>query len=451
MKMKRWICLLLISVLLLSIVSGCKPANQDFSVDDELATTDTPTKDDQQTPDDSKPDNEQPTEQQKPDNDTPSTPDDPEDQKEPNSQPDTPKDPDSDPQPGTPSEPDDNPQPDQDQNEEWVKIEKENSGLPITFLMQNIFHGGNDTPEVSAKDQYKLGNRMSRFRTMVQKHDPDIIFAQESRTGQIEFFTNDNYMSQIYNTVYHYRMESMADAGGLQAEPVLYKKDKFTELDKGYFWLSSTPNRPSVSFDSTAKTGHICNWVKLKEKKTGIVLYAYCVHIDPYGKSCPYESMQLFYQKVAEAKEDEYVFLGGDYNVIYRNKYYEQMMDDWSKVCDFRDMAMYLYKDGLCELGGMGSSKNPAERNERPTCNATDGQIDYLMGKPMPNMTIDYYGFDYTVYDGKADNVPEGHISDHWGLVVKMRIDTKVDYSQYQRAPYDYGSGDVYFNAKMND
>ncbi len=461
MKYLRWISLMLVFVMVLTCVAGCKGAEEEeFGVtDSQIGSTDSgkdpsdEKEDDPQKP--TTPDkNDDPKEDQNPETpEDPEEPKDPEDPKEPDEK-DEPKDPQKpdNSQPEDPQKPDDS---EEDDPDEWKTMEKESSGVPITFMMQNIFHGGNDTIETSSTDQYKLGNRMARWRSMVKANDPDIIFVQESRTGQIDFFDKDPYMSQVYDFTYHYRMESKAEAGGLQAEPVLYKTSKFKKLDEGYFWLSETPTIPSVSFDSTAQTGHICNWVKLQEKSSGIVMYAYCVHIDPYGKSCPHRSMELYYEKAALAKEDEYVFFGGDFNQIYRNDYYNMMMDDWTKVFDFRDMAMYLYKDGLCELGGMGSSKNDAWKNETvPQANGDGGQIDYLMGKPMPHMTIDYYGFDYAVYNDTAAGVPDGHISDHWGLVVKMRLDTDPDYSQYQRKPYDYDDGtnyqnEYYFNVQM--
>ncbi|MBQ7936731.1 MAG: hypothetical protein IJ333_10375, partial [Clostridia bacterium] len=57
-----------------------------------------------------------------------------------------------------------------------------------------------------------------------------------------------------------------------------------------------------------------------------------------------------------------------------------------------------------------------------------------------------YYGFDYTTYDNKEEGIQAGYISDHWGLVVKVRIDTDVDYSAYQAEPYDYPNNDYYFD-----
>ncbi len=465
MKLKRWICLLLILMLTVTLVTGCKTApdmEDGATAEDWVGVVEDDDKDEKPSDKDEKPSDkdEKPSDKDENPSDKDETPSDkdenPSDKDEnPSNKDENPSDKGENPsdKDENPSNKDETPSDGNDGPTEWVPVKKESSGVPVTFMMQNIFHGGDSDYSIST-NQKALGNRLARFKSMVQANDPDIIFVQESRTGQISFFSEDSYMSQVYDLMYQYRAPHMPNDGGMQSEPVMWKKSKFECLDKGNFWLSETPDRFSTSFNSSSSTGHNCNWAKLKEKSTGLVMYVYCVHIDPYGTECQYESMQLYYKKAALAKDGEYVFFGGDYNCRYRTNTgagggsYTRMMDDWSKVCDFRDAAMYLYGDGLCELGGMASSINVGySTGDLPAATTSDEQIDYLMGKPMPNMCVDYYGFDYTVYENKEMGVPKGHISDHWGLVVKMRLDTDADYSQYYREPYEYENDQYYFNA----
>ena len=359
-----------------------------------------------------------------------------------------------------------------DEEQPWVPVTKEDSGTAITFLSQNVYHGGGSDGNINSTDEFNLARRLARFETMVKVNDPDVIFYNECRQGHINWFNNNAYMSQTYNYVYNWRWPGREADGGHQTEPVLWKKAKYEVLDKGWFWLSDTPNIPSAPWDGSTLSDISC-WVKLKDKQTGVVFYAYCVHTPPGGDLvCP-KSMQLYYERIRATSADEYVFIGGDYNARYRGinddgvmGRYPLMMDDWSLVCDLRDAAMYLNDDGLCDLGGMcsghdleASSSDASNRKELPGVEqpAADGmftshpQIDYVMAKPMANMCVDYYGFDYTVYNNKSLGVPHGHISDHWGLVVKVRIDTKADYSQYYRDPYDYEEKGrpIWFNGNM--
>ena len=361
---------------------------------------------------------------------------------------------------------------DDEEQKPWVPVQKEDSGTAITFLSQNVYHGGNGDGNINSTDEFNLARRLARFETMIKVNDPDVIYYNECRQGHINWFNNNAYMSQTYDYVYNWRWPGREAEGGHQTEPVLWKSAKYEVLDKGWFWLSETPTVPSAPFDGNTLSDISC-WVKLKDKATGVVFYAYCFHTPPGGDLvCP-KSMQIYYQRVRESGKDEYFFIGGDYNARYRGinnndemGRYSLMMDDWSLVCDLRDAAMFLNDDGLCELGGMcsghnleSSSTDASKRKELPGVEqpAADGmftshpQIDYVMAKPMANMCVDYYGFDYTVYNNKAMGIPYGHISDHWGLVVKVRIGTTADYSQYYREPYDYAAKGrpIWFNGNM--
>ena len=50
---------------------------------------------------------------------------------------------------------------------------------------------------------------------------------------------------------------------------IYYKTDRFELLDEGNFWLSSTPDYPSLGWD--ADQVRLCTWGKFKDKQTGFV------------------------------------------------------------------------------------------------------------------------------------------------------------------------------------
>lgn len=328
----------------------------------------------------------------------------------------------------------------QDAEEPVVKpVEKEESGVPITFLSQNIRHAGSSLGTKGDGIGNNIYNRMRRFKSLVQARDPDIIFYSEARIGAISFMEEDPYFSQVYTL--HYRYEN-----GVQAEPLIYKSAKYEAVDKGFFWQSPTPTIPS-GYDGTET---IVSWAILRDKASGAEFYCASTHFRPGNKmEIALPSMEQFIKIAQEMDEDAYAFFGGDFNVHYRTDVYNLMMD-WDAVIDLRDMAMHMKKDGLVTFGGMqrGHDVNYDAATENPDLMpavAESGhQIDYVMAKPHPHMAVDYYGFDYKIYDYPEDGVQPGHISDHYGLIVKVRIQTDADYSQYQRQ-YDYEDTPVYF------
>ncbi len=452
MVMKRSFSILLIITMLLTMVVGCSPKTSE----EGLGVVDTvhpgEQNKDPEEPDDPKEEStpeDRPVEDETPAPDAPPASDDQTDPAEP-----------EDEQPGEDFVPDEEVVPKDpeidDSYADLPPVEKENSGTPITFLAQNIIHAGVKYGEKGDGTGNNLYNRLRRFKTMVMVNDPDVIFLNEARRGTLDFLEKDHYFMSNYKVVWKYRyyQEGYKIAGGDQAEPVLYKYNKYNLLESGHFWLSATPNKPSKSYDSNAEYGDISSWVYLKDKKTGSDFYAYCTHFSPSGSEVPRKAMAQYHKEVEKIRKKDpnaYVFVGGDYNVYYRSDTRYEWMMNWDRIIDLRDMALNMYDDGLTELGGMANSHNLAygAGEQYPTVSIGRSQIDYVMACPNPHMAVDYYGFDYTIYDHPEDDVAYGHISDHWGLVTKVRIDTDADYSQYQ-IPHIYGEDPVFFNAEIN-
>ena len=55
-------------------------------------------------------------------------------------------------------------------------------------------------------------------------------------------------------------------------------EDRFILLDSGCFWLSETPDKPSVGWD--AKYPRICSWAQLQDRNTGNTLYFLNTHFE---------------------------------------------------------------------------------------------------------------------------------------------------------------------------
>ncbi len=344
-------------------------------------------------------------------------------------------------------------------------ITKETSGTVIKLLSQNVKHGGTtlhgDKGDGTGTNIY---NRLRRFKSLVLDEDPDIIFNQEARRSAINFFTaDDTYMASTYTTIYRYRAWSDSEPfteklGGDQSEPVLFKTAKYKELDSGSFWISDNLTRSGNSFCNSMPD--VSSWAKLQDKESGEIFWIICYHPAPEQNKIGIPGMALIHDWMEDhVGKKEYCFVGGDYNLQYRNQAVYDAAMDYEKLFDLRDMAVAMWADGLCELGLMASGHNlymegdnkkpePQITYNNPT--VTNPQIDYVMAKPMPNMAIDYYGFNYKVYDYPDEGISRGHISDHFGVVCHVRIGTKEDYSRYQDR-YEYGANPMYFDPATVD
>ncbi len=467
MKHLRWLCLLLVVIMSVTMLASCKTVDEEEGATAgewvEVEDDDTKEPDDKDDPVDEPDDKDDPTDEPDDKDDPTDEPDDkddpadePDDKDDPSNE-DPSKNPSDDPSNEDPSddpseeEPSDEPIFEDDELEQFdpktaEPVKDDGSGTKIRFLSQNIKHSGGSYGVVGDGTSISKINRLNRFTTMVKKYDPDIIMEQEARAATIDFFENNPYFSQVYDICWTWRNPSPSMDGGRQTEPILWKTSKYKELEKGYMWTSETPDRPSKSYDADADYGDVNCWVKVKDKQTGSVFTAYCVHYAHTGQVSQIKSFQQYLRIVEKMKPDEYLFAGGDYNVQYRTEKYYTMMD-WSLIVDLRDVALNLWEHDLCELGEMNGSFIGSAFDNNVANVANPGgsrQIDHLMAKYNPKMTIDYYGNDYGRYACPEEGAQEGWISDHYALIVDVRIDTNVDYSQYMM-PHDYGDGPLYW------
>ncbi len=323
--------------------------------------------------------------------------------------------------------------------DEPAAVTKETSGTPITFLVQNLKVGGNQVGTIDERGGFSnnLYRRARRFREEVKDVDADVVLTCEGTPGWITFFESDPYLSENYDFVYQWRAPD-GFAAFPEGTPLLYKSAKYTLVESGHFWHSKTPNRQSICYDTD--NYRICTWVKLKDNATGAEFYAYTCHIDNNsyeGGTAGVSTMEQYQTMLSKLPEDAFAFVGGDYNITYRDPIYEMTMD-WEKMFDLQDMALNMKDDGLAEVGNTGCSlcstweTGAARDYHDEDTKFTARHIDHLMAKPNPHLAVDYWNINWKGYESPEEQVKFGYISDHYGLVVKVRIGTKADYSQYQ-------------------
>lgn len=103
--------------------------------------------------------------------------------------------------------------------------------------------------------------------------------------------------------------------------PIFYKADRFRLLDSGHFWLSETPDRPSVGWD--AALPRICTWGRFEDARTGRTFRFFNLHMDHVGVRARAESARLVVRKIDEmCAPGEGVILTGDFNVDQEDEIY---------------------------------------------------------------------------------------------------------------------------------
>ena len=143
---------------------------------------------------------------------------------------------------------------------------------------------------------------------LLRSMDLDAVGMQEVCPGQTEYITN---RLPQYVAVGEYRN---ADRISGEASPVLYRKDRFTALKSGTFWLSETPEKPGVKGWGAA-CPRVCSWVLLKEKETGRVICFANTHTDHVSALARKEGMLLIVRRMREfAPPGAPIIFTGDHN-----------------------------------------------------------------------------------------------------------------------------------------
>lgn len=143
---------------------------------------------------------------------------------------------------------------------------------------------------------------------LIVKMDLDVLGLQEVCLGQIDFL-----MARLpqYAKVGVHREDGKRQG---EAAPVLYRKDRFTAVKDGTFWLSETPEVPGSKSWGTACT-RLCSWVLLKDRKNGRTFCFANTHTDHRSELARKEGMLLIIQRMRDfAPPGTPIVFTGDHN-----------------------------------------------------------------------------------------------------------------------------------------
>jgi endonuclease/exonuclease/phosphatase family metal-dependent hydrolase len=148
--------------------------------------------------------------------------------------------------------------------------------------------------------------RKEMVKALIRYHEFDIFGTQEGLAGQIA----DLARMEEYAHVGVGRDDGK-DAGEHSA--IFFRKSRFALLDKGDFWLSETPERPSFGWDATC-CHRLASWAHLRDRASGRALFVFSVHFDHEGEVARLESARLMLKKIAEITRGAPVICVGDFN-----------------------------------------------------------------------------------------------------------------------------------------
>lgn len=249
-----------------------------------------------------------------------------------------------------------------------------------------------DNPE-DADNNWKY--RRDRAANAVKFYDVDVMGTQE---------TLHNQLVDLKDRLPEYEVIGVGREDGKEAgeyNPVWYKKDRFTALGSGYFWLSETPDTPSKGWDGACE--RIATWVKLTDNNTGKSFFFINTHLDHVGVQARREGINLLFDKINEFSGGLPVILTGDFNSTPESDVIKHITDvsDSKHLDDSRRLSDVVYGPSWSfhDFGSIPYAQRPL--------------LDYVFVRG--DMDVDRYGV-------LAETENEGYLSDHAPLLVTVTL-----------------------------
>ena len=165
---------------------------------------------------------------------------------------------------------------------------------------------------------------------MLKDQMPDVFGVQEAFNFQIKF------IEENFNDYDSFGVGR--DNGKSEGEfmSIFWNKKTVKMIKGGTFWLSETPEKPSMGWDAACK--RTATWALMKDKNTGKLFYFVNTHLDHKGAEARRKGLELIVSRIDEINPKGYpMILTGDFNVKPDNEALEQRMQSARKIAPKTD------------------------------------------------------------------------------------------------------------------
>lgn len=262
--------------------------------------------------------------------------------------------------------------------------------MPLRVMTFNIRYG--TAPD--GKNSWQ--HRKELAAETIRKIDPDILGMQECLEMQKDFLATALPGYEAYGI-------GREKNGKGEMAAVMYKKDILQPIDKGYYWLSETPDVPgSMGWD--AQCTRITTWIRFKHLPTKREFLYLNTHFDHKGETARINSANMVTERYKD--ENAPIILTGDFNVPAENSTpYETL-----KNAGFDDAwVAAAKKDGPSQTFGGYKPPDPEK----------SGRIDWIMYRAAPGAGKTVVPYCATVTYNDSGRFP----SDHYPVYAELVFD----------------------------
>jgi endonuclease/exonuclease/phosphatase family metal-dependent hydrolase len=246
-----------------------------------------------------------------------------------------------------------------------------NSNPDIEVMSFNIRDGNLDKGTPNAWD-----NRKSIVAQTIASVAPDLFGLQEAERFQWTYL-------ETQFPGYQEVGKSVNDDGTSEYACLFYNTARFTQINKGNFWLDPTNTPGVLGWD--AKFARVATWVILQDKQNPSFSFLYMnTHWDNVGVTARLQSANLEREMAAQIAPNLPVIFSGDFNADQGGAAYQRMtgIDNADSYPDYADTYRQIHPE---DSGTVGTSLGFDGVGDN------DGRIDWILQKGFTTLdaTID--------------------------------------------------------------
>ena len=243
-------------------------------------------------------------------------------------------------------------------------------------------------------------NRKAACIELIRDHKPTIMGVQEAQYNSQWTYLKDQLKVDGYDG-YGVNRSNGEESGNGEVVGIFWNTDVVKKIEVGTFWLSETPNEPSISWGMSMK--RTATWGLFEHIPTGKKFFYLNTHLplandkldDP--ELAKKEGMKLIAKKLKEYEKKYSIYLTGDFNVLAT----DEPMD---AIKDFmRNARMYAYP-----------TDSYGTTNNNFTSNASKKTIDHIYYRK--DLKAEEY---YTIRDPYLGVT---YVSDHYPIYAIVTI-----------------------------
>ena len=151
-------------------------------------------------------------------------------------------------------------------------------------------------------------NRKEATIEMIQDIKPDVFGVQEAFDHQVAYVTE---MLPVYQNVGVGREDGVLEG---EMMCIFWNTEVIEMIEWGTYWLSETPEVPSMGWDAACY--RTATWALMKDKRNGKHFYFVNTHLDHAGVEARKNGLQLVVDRIGAMNPEGYpMVLTGDFNM----------------------------------------------------------------------------------------------------------------------------------------